>query len=1108
MRRYAHLCLGLLCLSLTMAMPILALRAQTAQAPPPQRLGGSHVHSDGCVHTTPESHDLSSVRWTGEATKSCRHLSNGQVIEYRIPSFLEAIALSTPGHATLYARSGKPILSVCFAPGTPQEVVDMHLQRMQNLQQGAWPNPWSDYQTHSQWGSLGSPTHLTWSFVPDGVSIMGYFGEPTSNSALFADLDTEFGINGGRAIWINRFAQSFQRWDEISGISFSRVTAPGFDWDDGANFDTASGSEFRGDIRIGGHPIDGLNNVLAYNFYPASGAGGNMVLDTGDIWNSPLSAHLYLRNLVMHEIGHGLGMAHVCPHVGTKLMEPFLTTFFDGPQHDEIRHAHRLYGDAFESNDSVAQATDLGTIAIPSLLNNFEDVPATLSGTNPANASRLSIDAAGDVDFYRFFLPAGGVIQITLSPIGLSYGDNPQNSGCTQTSTTHSMFQANLGFEILAANGTTVLATGNSAGMGLPETVLLSLASGGTYYMRVFANGAVSQSQLYGFDLATASSLNQQPTVSSLSPPSVIVGSPSFSLTVTGTNFVPGTTVRWNSSNRTTTYVNPTTIVATILTNDVVTTGNYLITVASPPPGGGTSNPFNFLVLNPVPTINSISPSSGLAGGPTFTLTVTGTGFVSSTSVRWNNSSIATNVISSTHLTATVGSSQLTQAGTVQVAVSNPTPGGGLSSSLPFTLSYAVPTISGTSPANQTVGSFGGTVQVIGTGFTPASEVRWNGVLRTSSYTGPTTITVPTQAQDYLQAGNVTITVTNPTPGGGTSNTHLFPVLFATPTINSISPTSTTAGSPSLSLVVNGGGFYPQSIIRWNGQNRPTTFVNSSRLETVIHATEIAAPGTAEVTVFNPTPGGGTSLPRTFTMNNAVPVLIGLSPNSVFAGGPSFVLTCTGTGFNSNSIVRLNGQDRATTFVSGTQITATIPASDLSTVGTRTISIFNLSSGGGASGNLILNVNPRTFSGTVDLQAWVGDPTTVPITFKIRPAGGAPGSELASITMNLSPASGFMFTAPIPPGTYDLYADGSIWLQRRLSNITITSGAISDLVFPLLTGDIDGDEEITNADYSIWAVNNGSMVTPGTQGDLDGDGEVTNNDYSLWAVNNGTLGDP
>jgi hypothetical protein len=60
-------------------------------------------------------------------------------------------------------------------------------------------------------------------------------------------------------------------------------------------------------------------------------------------------------------------------------------------------------------------------------------------------------------------------------------------------------------------------------------------------------------------------------------------------------------------------------------------------------------------------------------------------------------------------------------------------------------------------------------------------------------------------------------------------------------------------------LTVNGTGFVSGSLVNWNGSARTTTFVSTSKLTASIAASDIAKPTTASVTVFNPSPGGGTS---------------------------------------------------------------------------------------------------------------------------------------------------------------------------------------------------------------------------------------------------------
>jgi len=86
------------------------------------------------------------------------------------------------------------------------------------------------------------------------------------------------------------------------------------------------------------------------------------------------------------------------------------------------------------------------------------------------------------------------------------------------------------------------------------------------------------------------------------------------------------------------------------------------------------------------------------------------------------------------------------------------------------------------------------------------------------------------------------------------------------PTVASITPNSASPGGPSFSLKVLGLNYVPTSVVRWNGSNRATTFVNDQNLTATIPASDIAAVGTAKVTVFTPTPGGGTSPSQLFTI--------------------------------------------------------------------------------------------------------------------------------------------------------------------------------------------------------------------------------------------------
>src|SRR5207244_8106786 len=76
-------------------------------------------------------------------------------------------------------------------------------------------------------------------------------------------------------------------------------------------------------------------------------------------------------------------------------------------------------------------------------------------------------------------------------------------------------------------------------------------------------------------------------------------------------------------------------------------------------------------------------------------------------------------------------------------------------------------------------------------------------------------------------------------------------------------------GGPAFTLTVNGSNFVSTSVVKWNGSSRTTTFVNSGQLTAQIPGGDIAAGGSAAITVFNPAPGGGNSNPVSFSIRFA-----------------------------------------------------------------------------------------------------------------------------------------------------------------------------------------------------------------------------------------------
>ena len=145
-----------------------------------------------------------------------------------------------------------------------------------------------------------------------------------------------------------------------------------------------------------------------------------------------------------------------------------------------------------------------------------------------------------------------------------------------------------------------------------------------------------------------------------------------------------------NSSPRTTTYVNPNQLTATVAAADIVNVGSRSVSVINPEPGGGGSNALALAVTapanNPVPALSTLAPAFTTAGSPGFTLTINGTGFVPGATVKWNSTVKSPTFLNSNQLQVSVTAGEGASQGTVTITVTNPSPGGGESNGLLFAI--------------------------------------------------------------------------------------------------------------------------------------------------------------------------------------------------------------------------------------------------------------------------------------------------------------------------------------------------------------------------------------------------------------------------------------
>jgi len=174
---------------------------------------------------------------------------------------------------------------------------------------------------------------------------------------------------------------------------------------------------------------------------------------------------------------------------------------------------------------------------------------------------------------------------------------------------------------------------------------------------------------------------------------------------------------------------------------------------------------------------------------------------------------------------------------------------------------------------------------------------------------------------------------------------------------------------------------------------------------------------------------------------NPVPAVSSISPNSATAGGPAFTLAVNGTDFVSDAQVQWNGAGRPTTFVSASQLTASIPASDISAAGTATVTVVNPEPGGGVSNGVAftigvapkpqIQVSPNSLDfGRVNTGATKQLALTVSNT-------GTAGLTVQSITKT---SALFTISSPAPPFTVSPGSQQTV----TVTFAPTAAGAVSD----------------------------------------------------------------
>lgn len=406
----------------------------------------------------------------------------------------------------------------CF----PGELPEEELERILNEEGGALPPTLAElalderfFPASTVWtGNSGQgpsgqaiPARLSFSFPNDGVM----WGIP-SRPVVPNDLNSGLGhVFGGANFDLGRemLRQALAGWRRTAGLSYFEVA------DDNSPQDTLTApSAQRGDIRVGGG-FTWPDTYLAYNFFPSG--GGDMFYnsrywETASFLGNPGNSNRYLRNVMAHEHGHGLGFFHVVPCNQVFNMEPFLATTFDMQQIDDLRNAHHNYGDRFAGNSSAGTAKDFGALTSGGTVKSVIERTLSTNGVaGPGNS---------DEDWFRFSISNTQNIVISVVPVGGVYDNGSQSSGCSGSiSSVNAGAAGNLNVELRDSTGAVVILNEGSQPAGSTETLTATSRPAGTYTVRVIdvgPNDPVNQVvQLYDLTIRLGAST---------APPAAIAG--------------------------------------------------------------------------------------------------------------------------------------------------------------------------------------------------------------------------------------------------------------------------------------------------------------------------------------------------------------------------------------------------------------------------------------------------------------------------------------------------------------------------------------------------------------------------------------------------------
>jgi hypothetical protein len=268
---------------------------------------------------------------------------------------------------------------------------------------------------------------------------------------------------------------------------------------------------------------------------------------------------------------------------------------------------------------------------------------------------------------------------------------------------------------------------------------------------------------------------------------------------------------------------------------------------------GGTS------VAGGATSLASIAPTSSTAGTAEVSLTLTGTGFLAESVVKFGGEPVGSRFVSASQIIATLSASKLAQGGSFPVVVSTK---GADSTPITFTVVSAQQsaTISSVNPTTLT--QYGGTtdITVSGSGFVSGANVVFNGTPLATTFLSANSLRGSVTSSLLQQAGSFPVSVSQ--NGSSTAPITITVTARQAPTVTGVNVTGVFAGRSATEVIVRGSGFSSASRVAAYSSAKPngvvlgTTLTSATELTATVGAEHFATAGKVTLKVYDVLPDG------------------------------------------------------------------------------------------------------------------------------------------------------------------------------------------------------------------------------------------------------------